>query len=508
MTQTYYRDFANSTVSSAHQISKYLQQQGVSIEVKRTRPLREALELKRQEYHLSTLGIFPRGDRNAIHVEDPSLKSVWVQLPKDLLEAGFSGKEVSRILSVGEGEMITGIAPLFNSSGGKDIVGVIAASHFLPRSLTGKMREISQAYVEYKQLKILKKPIKSSYMMALLMVTLLILFSATWFGFHLAKDITVPIKELAEATHRIANGDLNFRIKMKAADEIGMLVQSFNQMTGDLQVSRAELEQRKKYMEIVLKNVAAGVISIDEKGVMTTINTSAEEMLEISQRRKKILMVGHLLIYHPVVDRLKEMVGSGELGRIYYIYTQRVNLGVIRQDENALLSFAPHDLSVILYLLEEKPVVVSAHGESYIQDGIEDVVFLSLRFPDRKMANIHLSWLDPHKLRKITIVGSKKMVVFDDMETSDKLKIYDKGVRSPSYDTYGEYLSLRFGDITIPNIKMGEPLRLEAEHFIHCIESRAKPKTGGQQGLEVVDILIAAQKSLKEKGVPVNLGGR
>ena len=281
VTQTYYRDFANSTVSSAHQISKYLQQQGVSIEVKRTRPLREALELKRQEYHLSTLGIFPRGDRNAIHVEDPSLKSVWVQLPKDLLEAGFSGKEVSRILSVGEGEMITGIAPLFNSSGGKDIVGVIAASHFLPRSLTGKMREISQAYVEYKQLKILKKPIKSSYMMALLMVTLLILFSATWFGFHLAKDITVPIKELAEATHRIANGDLNFRIQMKAADEIGMLVQSFNQMTGDLQVSRAELEQRKKYMEIVLKNVAAGVISIDEKGVMTTINTSAEEMLEI-----------------------------------------------------------------------------------------------------------------------------------------------------------------------------------------------------------------------------------
>jgi two-component system nitrogen regulation sensor histidine kinase NtrY len=281
VTQTYYRDFANSTVSSAHQISKYLQQQGVSIEVKRTRPLREALELKRQEYHLSTLGIFPRGDGNAIRVEDPSLKAVWVQLPKDLLEAGFSGKEVSRILSVGEGEMITGIAPLFNSSGGKDIVGVIAASHFLPRSLTGKMREISQAYVEYKQLKVLKKPIKSSYMMALLMVTLLILFSATWFGFHLAKDITVPIKELAEATHRIANGDLNFRIQMKAADEIGMLVQSFNQMTGDLQVSRAELEQRKKYMEIVLKNVAAGVISIDEKGVMTTINTSAEEMLEI-----------------------------------------------------------------------------------------------------------------------------------------------------------------------------------------------------------------------------------
>ena len=231
----------------------------------------------------------------------------------------------------------------------------------------------------------------------------------------------------------------------------------------------------------------------------------AEEMLEIVERKGRILMVGHLLIYHPAVDRLKEMVSSGELGKIHYIYTQRVNLGVIRQDENALLSFAPHDLSIILYLLEEDPVVVTAHGESYIQPGIEDVVFLSLRFPDGKMANIHLSWLDPHKLRKITIVGSKKMVVFDDMETSEKLKIYDKGVKNLSYDTYGEYLSLRFGDIIIPSIKMVEPLRTEAEHFIQCIESRKEPKTGGRDGLKVVKILMAAQQSLKGKGIPVSL---
>jgi two-component system nitrogen regulation sensor histidine kinase NtrY len=214
-------------------------------------------------------------------VEDPALKPVSLNLPNDLLEAGFSGKEVSRILSVGEGEMIVGIAPLFNPSEGGGVVGVVAASHFLPKSLAVKMREISHAFVEYKQLKILKKPIKFSYMMALLMVTLLIVFSATWFGFHLAKDITVPIKDLAEATHRIATGDLNFRIQMKTTDEIGLLVQSFNQMTGDLQVSRSELERRKKYMEIVLKNVAAGVISIDEEGNVTTINTSAEQMLEI-----------------------------------------------------------------------------------------------------------------------------------------------------------------------------------------------------------------------------------
>jgi len=279
--QAYYRDFANNTVSSAQQISGHLSKQGAFKGVKGVSPLREQLETKRKEYHLSTLGIFMKGEGNPVRVEDPTLKTVFLPPPKDLLEAGFSGKEVSRILSVGEGEVITGIAPIFNPSEGGEVVGVVAASHFIPKSLTVKMREISQAFVEYKQLKILKRPIKFSYMMALLMVTLLILFSATWFGFRLAKDITVPIKELAEATHQIATGDLSFRIQMKAADEIGMLVQSFNQMTEDLQVSRSELEQRKKYMEIVLKNVAAGVISIDEKGMITTINTSAEQMLRI-----------------------------------------------------------------------------------------------------------------------------------------------------------------------------------------------------------------------------------
>ena len=238
---------------------------------------------------------------------------------------------------------------------------------------------------------------------------------------------------------------------------------------------------------------------------MALKSEEAEDMLAIAEKRKRILMVGHLLIYHPVIDRLKEMMASEELGKIYYIYTQRVNLGVIRQDENALLSFAPHDLSVILYLLAEEPVTVSAHGKSYIQSDIEDVVFLTLQFSDGKIANIHLSWLDPHKLRKITIVGSKKMVVFDDMEVSEKLKIYDKGVGSPSYSTYGEYLSLRFGDITIPSVKMVEPLRTEAEHFVQCITSRKEPKTGGRDGLKVVRILMAAQQSLKEEGTPILL---
>jgi two-component system nitrogen regulation sensor histidine kinase NtrY len=327
--QTYYRDFANTTVSSAQQISRYLSKQGAFKEEKGKGFLRETLEGKRQEYHLSTLGIFFKGAGETIRVEDPTLKAVFFILPQDLLEAGFSGKEVSRILSVGEGEMITGIAPVFNPSdkGKAEVMGVVAASHFIPKSLTGKMRDISQAFVEYKQLKVLKKPIKFSYMMALLMVTLLIVFSATWFGFYLAKDITVPIKELAEATHRIATGELNFRIQMKAADEIGILVQSFNQMTGDLQVSRSELEQRKKYMEIVLKNVAAGVISIDEKGMITTINTSAEQMLEVKGEavlEKKFSEV----LAKEYVGRIEELLSELRSSRKDYIEKQvAVNLG-------------------------------------------------------------------------------------------------------------------------------------------------------------------------------------
>ena len=278
--QSYHRDLSTRMVSSAQQISKLISRQGPFKAGDGIGSLRDQIETKRQEYQLSTVQVFMKGDGNSLKTQDSTLRGVLFVPPSDLLDAGFSGKTVSRIVTVGEGEMIAGIAPLFATAGGGDVIGVVTAGHFIPKSLTVKMREISQAFVEYKQLKVLKNPIKSSYKMALLMVTLLLLFAATWFGFHLAKDITVPIKELAEATHRIASGDLNFRIQLKAADEIGMLVQSFNQMTEDVQTSRLEIEQRKKYMEIVLKNVAAGVISIDDKGTITTINTSAEQMLE------------------------------------------------------------------------------------------------------------------------------------------------------------------------------------------------------------------------------------
>jgi predicted dehydrogenase len=233
----------------------------------------------------------------------------------------------------------------------------------------------------------------------------------------------------------------------------------------------------------------------------------AEELIRIATRQDRILMIGHLLEYHPVIRRLKRMIASNELGDIYYIYTQRVNLGVVRNDENALWNFSPHDISSIIYLLGKEPSDVSARGQSYLQPGIEDVVFLSLNFHGKSMAHIHVSWLDPHKIRKITIVGSKKMAVFDDVETNEKLRVYDKcAEHNTNYDSFAEYVTLRFGDITIPHLKIEEPLRLECEHFLECIRDHKQPQSDGNDGLRVLRVLDAAQKSLRNNGVPVALG--
>lgn len=232
----------------------------------------------------------------------------------------------------------------------------------------------------------------------------------------------------------------------------------------------------------------------------------AAELIKIATERKRILMVGHLLEYHPVVERLRQMIAQEELGRVYYIYSQRLNLGTVRQDENALWNFAPHDISTILYLLGKKPTDVSARGQSYLQQGIEDVVFMTLNFGDESMAHVHVSWLDPHKTRRMTIVGSKKMAVFDDGEASEKLRIYDKGAHvNTDYNTYAEYVGLRFGDITMPYIKGAEPLRLECRHFLDCVRERKQPRSDGEDGLIVVRVLEAAEHSLRNNGGPISL---
>jgi predicted dehydrogenase len=241
---------------------------------------------------------------------------------------------------------------------------------------------------------------------------------------------------------------------------------------------------------------------------LTLHASEAEELCRLAEEKDRVLMVGHLLLYHPVVERLKELVDSGELGPIHYLYSQRVNLGKIRADENALWSFAPHDLSVMLHLLGTFPTDVAARGQAYLREGVEDVVFVNLRFPDRVMGQVQLSWLDPHKLRRFTVVGRQKMVVFDDMAAAEKLKIYDKGADVPGdYAGYGDYIGLRFGDIVIPRVSSAEPLRLECQEFLRCVAEGRKPRSDGRSGLDVVRVLEAAQRSLERGGEPVVFDG-
>jgi predicted dehydrogenase len=251
--------------------------------------------------------------------------------------------------------------------------------------------------------------------------------------------------------------------------------------------------------------LAAGKHVFVEKPMALT-RADAESLVAAAAKSSRVLMVGHLMLYHPGYQQLRDLVRRGELGDVYYLYSLRVNLGRLRKDENALWSFAPHDLSMILDLLNHDPVTVAARGESYLQPGVEDVVFVNLGFSDRKMAQIQLSWLDPRKERRLTVVGSKKMAVFDDEQPIEKLRIYDKGYdRPPEFTQYGEYLTVRHGDVRIPRIDMAEPLDLECRHFISCVSEQTEPRTGAAHGCSVVRILEAADRSLHLGGTPVTI---
>jgi len=239
---------------------------------------------------------------------------------------------------------------------------------------------------------------------------------------------------------------------------------------------------------------------------MALSTADARDTIAAADRAGKVLMVGHLMMYHPGIERLRTMIAAGDLGTIYYLHAQRVNLGRVRRDENAMWSLAPHDVSMILALLEATPVSVSARGGSYLQAGIEDVVFVNLRFATGIVASIQLSWLDPRKERRLTVVGSKKMVEFDDVHPVEKLRIYDKGYDRPqTFTEYAEYLSIRNGDIHIPQVSMVEPLEVECRHFLDCIAGGRRPITDGASALEVVRVLEAADRSLTADGAPVSL---
>lgn len=258
------------------------------------------------------------------------------------------------------------------------------------------------------------------------------------------------------------------------------------------------------HFELTERALKAGKDVFVEKPISLSPG-EALTLKRIAEADGRVLMVGHLLQYHPAVDKLKSLLGEGVLGDLFYIYTTRVNLGQVRSNENALWSLGPHDVSVIIHLIGEQPIEVSARGESYIQGGIEDVVFVDMKFANKVMAHMQMSWLDPHKMRKITLVGSEKMVVFDDMSTDEKIRLYDKGVYKPDFETYGEYISLRFGDIHIPKINSSEPLKIECQHFLDCIKNRTKPISDADCGLKVVRVLEAAQRSLDTGGESIPL---
>lgn len=239
----------------------------------------------------------------------------------------------------------------------------------------------------------------------------------------------------------------------------------------------------------------------------------ANELIALAEEKGVVLMVGHTFEYNAAVAKLKHLIRDGSIGTPYYVYSQRLNLGKVRSDINAMWNLAPHDISIILHCFDKEPVRVSAKGVVQLQAEIEDVVFCMLEFDDGMIAHIHNSWLDPNKIRRMTVVGSSKMVVYDDASPDAKIQLYDKGIDRRnigqdmgSYDDFGKFqLIQRAGDLLIPKIDFVEPLKVECKHFIECVRNGTRPLTDGYSGLRVVKVLEAAQKSLANGGKAVEL---
>ena len=239
---------------------------------------------------------------------------------------------------------------------------------------------------------------------------------------------------------------------------------------------------------------------------LTMNSTEARDLIKTAETHGRVLMVGHVFEYNPAVLHIKRLLEEGAIGDLYYLYSNRVNLGRVQSDINALWSIAPHDISIMIFLLETIPETVSARGGTYLNGRVEDVVFVTLTFPGNVLAHIQASWLDPSKIRRMTFVGSEKMVVYDDVADEGKVKIYDKGAYHRSNDLYGEFqYKVHSGDIHIPKIEMAEPLRNECAHFVECIQQGETPRTDGRNGLRVVQVLEAAQRSLDDEGASVKL---
>jgi predicted dehydrogenase len=236
---------------------------------------------------------------------------------------------------------------------------------------------------------------------------------------------------------------------------------------------------------------------------LTLKSCDAEELIQLAEARGLTLMVGHTFEYDSAVKAMKNYIDSNVLGDLYYLDTARLNLGLFQRDSNVIWDLAPHDISILLYLLGESPISVSAQGRPCIIPGVHDVAYMTLIFPRNLTAYVHVSWLDPCKVRRVTVVGSKKMAVYNAMDLEGKIKIYDKGIDAPEYsDTFGEFeYNYRHGDLTIPNIRFTEPLLQECQHFVDSIASHTEPRSSGRSGLRVVKILEAAQRSINNSSM-------
>jgi len=231
------------------------------------------------------------------------------------------------------------------------------------------------------------------------------------------------------------------------------------------------------------------------------------ELIDLAERQKRIVMVGHTFLYTAAVNKIKEIIQSGELGEVLYVNSTRVNLGLFQNDINVIWDLAPHDISIILYALGKEPVEVNAQGKYHYKKGIEDVALFTLNYENGTIAFVHNSWLDPNKIRRMVFVGSKKMLLYDDIDQTEKIKIYDKGVEMPKYyDSFGEFhLSYRSGDIHVPMLNEHEPLKEECRDFVESIENGHTPRSDGTCGLKVVEIIEAANQSLADNGAAVAL---
>ncbi len=260
------------------------------------------------------------------------------------------------------------------------------------------------------------------------------------------------------------------------------------------------------HYKIVKESLESGKDVLCEKPLCTKVN-EAKELMAIARKKKCILMVGYVFLFNSGIRKLEEYIKFNECGRIYYIHTERTNLGPIRNDVNAVWDLASHDVSIFNYLLNSMPVMVTAKGARYLQKNYEDVAFISLVYPKDILVNIHISWLDPRKIRQITVIGDKKMIVWDDLDNIGPIKIYDKKVvRTQYYETFGDFFLLtKEGDITIPKVELHEPLRDEDIYFLECIKKRQEPVCGGQSGLDVVKVLCAVDKSMQGQGSPVKI---